>query len=319
MEMQQLRHFVAAVQHGNIGRAAEHLNITQPAMSRSIKNLELSMGAELLERGPKGVHPTVFGESVLEHARIIISEAERAVGEIHAIQGLSQGQFTIGISPNFATFIIPEAIGRLTDERPGVNISLNTGFYDDLVAGLRRAEVDLVFSILPPTYNDPDLCFEELYVNRSGVHARADHPLAAKESVSLSELSAQGWVVPNQQAVNRVFRTFFTDNGLPVPRQVIRTSSIAYLKQALLHTSLLAILPENLVRDEIASGEVVKINNTECAVESQCGFITRRNSSTPPAVLACMERIREVCKDTITANDGVGDPKSFRQYQAGKS
>lgn len=314
MEMQQLRHFIAAVQHGNIGRAAEQLNITQPAMSRSIKNLELALSAELLERGPKGVHPTVFGESVLEHARIIISEADRAVAEVHAIQGLSQGQFTLGISPNFATFIVPDAIGRLTEERPGVNITLNTGFYDDLVAGLRRAEVDLVFTILPPTYNDPDLAFEELYVNRSGVHARADHPLAGRKSVSLEDLSSYGWVVPNQQAVNRVFRTFFTDNDIPIPRQVIRTSSIAYLKQALLHSSLLAILPENLVKAEVESGEVVKINNTECAVESQCGFITRRNSSIPPAVLACMKLIRETCAETIAANNGVGDPAKFYHH-----
>lgn len=316
MEMQQLRHFIAAVQHGNIGRAAEALNITQPAMSRSIKNLEAAMGAELLDRGPKGVRPTVFGESVLEHARIIVSEAERAVAEVHAIQGLSQGQFTLGISPNFTTFIVPEALGRLTEERPGVNITLNTLFYDDLLAGLRRAEIDVVFSMFPPAYNDPDLEFEELYVNHSSVHARSDHPLAKKSSVSLEELSAYGWVVPNQQSVNRVFRKVFRDNGLPMPRQVIRTSSIAYQKQALLHTKLLAILPESLIQKEVQSGDVVKINNSECTVDSRCGFITRRTSSMPPSVLACMNSIRAVCAEVIAANGGKGDPATYRQYIA---
>lgn len=308
MEMQQLRHFIAAVQHGNIGRAANALNITQPAMSRSIKNLEATLGAELLERGPKGVHPTVFGESVLEHARIIVSEAERALAEVHAIQGLSQGQFSIGIAPAFASFIVPEAIGQLNRERPGVNVTVTSVFYDELLAGLRRADYDLVFSIFPPINNEAQLDFEELYVSRSGVHARADHPLAEKTTVSMAELSEYGWVVPNQLAVNRVFKTFFTDNGLPVPRQVIRTTSLTYLKQAMMHSGLLSILPDHLVIDEVAEGKIAKINNADCAVEAPCGIITRQNRSRPPAVLACMEALRLACKEKIAAQGGVGDP-----------
>ncbi len=316
MEMQQLRHFVAASRHGNIGRAAQELNITQPALSRSIKNLEAFLGVELLERGPKGVQTTVFGASMLDHALIILSEAERAVSEVHAIKGLSQGQFALGISPNFTSIIVPEAIGQLTRERPGVNITIDSGFYDELLAKLRRAEVDLVFSMLPPTYNDADLEFEELYLNRSSVHARADHPLASKKSVSLADLSAYGWVVPNQVAVNRVFRTFFSENDLPVPRQVIRTSSIAYLKQAMMHSRLLCILPEHLVAAEVASGDVVKIKNAECAVESRCGLITRKNSSRPPAVTACMEAIRTACREKIESSDGAGGLESYRLVKA---
>lgn len=308
MEMQQLRHFIAAVQHGNIGRAAEALNITQPAMSRSIKNLEATLGAELLERGPKGVHPTVFGESVLEHARIIVSEAERAVAEVHAIKGLSQGQVTIGIAPAFSSFIVPEAIAQLNQERPGVNVTVVSAFYDELLAGLRRAQYDLVFSMFPPVSNESHLEFEELYVSRSGVHARTDHPLAKKASVSMADLSEYGWVVPNQLAVNRVFRTFFSDNGLAAPRQVIRTTSLTYLKQAMMHSGLLSILPDHLVAEEVSLGKIVKIDNTECVVESLCGIITRQNRSRPPAVMACMDAIRQACKEKIAAQGGLGDP-----------
>lgn len=308
MEMQQLRHFVAAARHGNIGRAAQELNITQPALSRSIKNLEAFLGVELLERGPKGVQTTVFGASMLDHALIILSESERAVSEVHAIKGLSQGQFTIGIAPAFSSFIVPEAIGRLNRERPGVNISVASAFYDELLSNLRRADFDLVFSMFPPDNRDAHLEFEALYVSRSGVHARADHALAKKASVSMAELAEYGWVVPNQLAVNRVFRTFFTENGLPVPRQVIRTTSLTYLKQAMLHSGLLSILPEHLVADEVAAGDIVQINNSDCAVESLCGVITRQNRSRPPAVMACIESLRAICREKIEAQGGKGDP-----------
>ncbi|MEQ9445185.1 MAG: LysR substrate-binding domain-containing protein [Rhodospirillaceae bacterium] len=177
-----------------------------------------------------------------------------------------------------------------------------------MLASLRRADFDLVFSMFPPVNVDAHLEFEALYVSRSGVHARADHALAQKASVSMAELAEYGWVVPNQLAVNRVFRTFFTENGLPVPRQVIRTTSLTYLKQAMLHSGLLSILPEHLVADEVAAGDIVQINNADCAVESLCGIITRQNRSRPPAVMACIDSLRAICREKIEAQGGKGDP-----------
>ncbi len=181
MEMQQLRYFLAAVKHGNIGRAAKELNITQPALSRSIKNLESDLGAQLLERGPKGVQPTVFGNSLREHALVITSEAERAADEVRALQGLGQGQVTVGISANFSSYIIPDAIAQLLEKNPAVNVVVHTGLFDEILTALRRAETDLVFTLSPPESDEVDLVFEPLLILKSRLYARADHPLAKKK------------------------------------------------------------------------------------------------------------------------------------------
>lgn len=295
MEMQQLRHFVAVVTQGNIVRAAEAVNITQPALSRSIQKLEDTLGAQLLDREPRGVKPTVFGQSLFEHAQVILKEADRARTEIHAIKGIDQGEVNLGITPNFASFIVPKATAKLCAAFPNVNVSVMSAFYDDLIDALRHGSIDLAFTLMPPAHNEPEFDVVELYTNRSSVFVRADHPLAKQKKVSLKALSEQQWIVPNQVAVDRAFRTIFTANGIPIPRQVIRTTSIVFLKEAMLEHGLVSIMPEHLVRAECEDGRVAAVNCPQCVVESQCGVVTRKNTSRPPAVTALIESIKFEC------------------------
>jgi len=295
MEMQQLRHFVAVVTHCNIVRAAEAVHITQPALSRSIQKLEDALGAQLLDREPRGVKPTVFGQSLFEHAQVILKEADRARTEIHAIKGIDQGQVALGITPNFASFIVPKATAKLCAEFPNVNVSVMSAFYDDLISALRQGSIDVAFTLLPPAYTEPDFDFVELYTNRSSVFVRADHDLVKKKKVSLATLSEQEWIVPDQVAVDRTFRTIFTGNGIPIPRQVIRTTSIVFLKEAMLEHGLVSIMPEHLVRAECETGRVAAVNCPECVVESQCGVVTRKNTSRPPAVTALIQSLKGEC------------------------
>ncbi len=308
MEMQQLRHFVAVVTHGNIVRAAEAVHITQPALSRSIQKLEDALGAKLLDREPRGVKPTVFGQSLFEHAQVILKEAERARTEIHAIKGINQGQVALGITPNFASFIAPDATARLCADFPNVNVSVLSAFYDDLIAALRQGTIDLAFSMLPPAYTEPEFDFFELFTNTSSVFVRADHPLAGKKNVSLETLSEQEWIVPDQVAVDRTFRTIFTGNNVSIPRQVVRTTSIIFLKEAMMAQGLVSIMPQHLVRAECEAGVVVPVDSPDCVVESQCGVITRKNTSRPPAVTALIDILKEECDHAAaSASSSHGD------------
>lgn len=297
MEMQQLRHLLAAVKHGNIGRAAQECNITQPALSRSIKKLEQSLGVELLDRGPKGVRLTIFGETVAEYATVILQEAQRAVDEVNAIRGINKGKVSLGITANFTTYLVPDAVERICTSQPGLNVVVTSGFYDDLIAGLRRAQLDLVFGMMAPDYDEPDMTFEPLMVSRSLVHARSDHPLAKKKAVTLDDLVQYGWIMPDQRAVVRFFKSFFTNNGLPLPRQVVKSNSIAFLRHTLLSTGLLSFLPEQLVRDDVAAGSIVKVRIKDFKVEAPVGLIRRTRGSRPPAVEAVTGVFRSICKE----------------------
>jgi LysR family transcriptional regulator of gallate degradation len=293
MEMQQLRHFIAASEHGNIGKAARALNITQPALSRSIRNLESYVGAVLLERTRRGVTPTVFGESLLTHARVIVGERHRAVEDVAALKGLHHGQVTLGITQNFSDVIVPCAVGDLLTRRPGLRISVIAAFYDEILARLRRGELDLAFSMFPLTHDEPDLAFEELYRYESRVYARADHPLAGKRSVTLRHLTEYGWIVVAQPgAMFRVFNEFFERNGLSPPPQVLKTDSIAFLRSAVVHTGLLSILPDHLLAAEVRSGLVACLAAECMSVPGAFGLIRRQRGTASPAAMAMMDALR---------------------------
>ena len=117
MDLHRLHHFLAVVEHGSIGRAAATLNLSQPALSNSIRRLEDNLEARLFDRGPHGVTPTVFGESLAERVRLIFHEVRNAEQELAALRGLHTGHVTIGAGPSIIAEILPAAIMNLQRKR----------------------------------------------------------------------------------------------------------------------------------------------------------------------------------------------------------
>lgn len=109
MDMRQVRHLIAVLEHGNVLRAANAIHISQPALSKSIQNLEAELGVRLLERSPRGVSPTIYGTSLLKHARLLLNQGEQAVAEIEAIKGGHLGHLRLGVA-NFAIHFLPAVL-----------------------------------------------------------------------------------------------------------------------------------------------------------------------------------------------------------------
>ena len=112
-DIRQLNAFLAVVQHGSLGRAAQRLNITQPALSRTIRRLEEQIGAPLFERYATGMMLTNFGQALLPHATLLQREAEQAAEEINALRGLSRGTIRVGAVASAVSLVLPVAIGRV--------------------------------------------------------------------------------------------------------------------------------------------------------------------------------------------------------------
>ena len=108
-----IRQFIAAVEHGNITSASLALNISQPALTKSIRKLENSLGVKLLERHSRGVVPTSYGEILLRRGKLVEIEFEYASTEIEALRGGNQGAIRIGASPVFATLFIPKVSAQI--------------------------------------------------------------------------------------------------------------------------------------------------------------------------------------------------------------
>ena len=296
MEIQQLRHLIAAVQYGNLLKAAEESHISQSGLSRSIKSLETRLGVPLLVRKSKGVEPTIFGLSLLRRAHVIISEAAHSVREIRAIEQGQVGDVTLGITPNYAHYVIPQVIAELTSARPAIRINVVSTSFLDLVEKLKVGDIDFAFGFLGATEQTPDVNIEEIIDSHSRVIARADHPLLLQETVGVDDLSRARWGMLNGEGFQRNFLNFFYVRGQIIPAQSLKTDSIALLKRVIMGSDLLTILPVDAVGQEIGAGTLTTLPCETPAEYARVGFLFRVESLVTPQMQLLIDLIRaSVC------------------------
>src|SRR5262245_28693661 len=148
IEFRQLAHFLAVADDSSIGKAAQRLNLTQPALSKSIKRLEQALKVRLFDRHARGVSPTVYGAALLARTRQVVTETRRAVEEIDFLRGSHSGTVTVAAGPSMLSRILPTAAARLVAKRPGIRVVVRQSLAEQIEAGLLRGELDLVVTTL---------------------------------------------------------------------------------------------------------------------------------------------------------------------------
>ncbi|MGH7003013.1 MAG: LysR family transcriptional regulator, partial [Alphaproteobacteria bacterium] len=231
MNLRQLRHFLATVEQGSLARASRKLNLSLPALSKSIQNLEATLGVTLLERGPKGMSPTVFGTALIAHAKLVHAQVDHARREIGELKGMTRGRVSFGTGPSMALAIVPAAVARMSERHPGVTIDVIEGYSETLCSALIDGAADFVLApdlgVLPPREVRLDL----LYTDHITILCRAGHPLAERPTITMRELTSVSWVLPRAPDVTRQhFDVLFQAEGLPPPTPAVETNSQALTK-----------------------------------------------------------------------------------------
>ena len=305
MEIQQLKHLLAAVKHGNLQKAADSSYISQSGLSRSIKSLEDRLGVPLLVRSPRGVEPTEYGRSVLRRANVILNEVRRGMDEVRAIEQARIGDVAIGITQNYVSYFAPELLAELSTDRPDLRISVVSDGFIELLKLVRTEAVDFAFGLIGPVHSDDDVVIEPLCAHRSRIIGRRDHPLARQNEVSLEELAKARWVMLSSGSVQRSFTSFFERRGLPIPAQVIKTNSTMLIRRLLTQMDLLTILPEDVVRWEVGRGDFVVIQNDAMAIQSRIGLVFRSGGLLTPQAEYVLNRFRvKACEERTAPVDG---------------
>ena len=292
MDMRQIRQFIAVVEHGNMLRAADAIHLSQPALTKSIKNLEDELGVQLLTRGPRGVTPTVYGDVLLRHARLLRNEGERAVAEIRALKAGHVGHLRFGVA-NFSISFLPRVIAQLLATTPGLSFEIVDGTYEGLTAMVREGVLDAVASGFPLVHRADDLVHEELVTGEFLMVCRPDHPAAACTQPSLDILAEQRWIVANrpQQIVEFLELMFRMAGGKP-PKPMITSGSMSFLKAVLLEGEFLTALPRCVLRQELETGALVSIPYPGGPVPTVEGMIYRADAVHPPALFVLIEAIK---------------------------
>lgn len=296
MELRQLRHFVAVMEHRNLSQAAEHVFISQPALTRSIRNLEEELGVELLERLPRGVAPTPAGEAFHDRARLILNECRRAHEVAHELSDGLSGTLDIGVGALFAAHLVDEAVHRMTRAHPGLRLRVIEGFYEELVDRLLAGDLDILFLNVPAVAVPTGLIVEPLYEVASVVVAGATHPLAGAASVSVGQLAEADWIEVNQPHARDFLDQLFAAHGLRAQTIPVRTNSLALIRALARRGEALAALPRHVVAEDIASGRLVELPVPGTPLRRHAGLI-RRDSPIPQAARdGFCDTIRAICE-----------------------
>jgi DNA-binding transcriptional LysR family regulator len=293
MEIQQLRHLLAAVDNKNLLRASEKSFISQSGLSRSIKNLEHRLGVPMLIRGPKGVEPTIYGLTVLRRAKIILNEVARSIEEVKALEQGRIGEVTFGITQNYATYIVPPILAAIHAECPALKVTVVADGFVELLARVKSETIDFGFGLIGAIHHSDGVTIEPLRAHRSRVFASASHPLASAAGVSNEDLANVQWAMLNSESVQRGFWLFFESRGMTMPVQMLRSNSIALIRQMVIDTDALTILPQEVVQPDLDAGRLVAISCNTPVERTHVGLFFRKDGLLTPQAELVAQHLRE--------------------------
>jgi len=259
MRLNHIRDFVAVAEAGSMRAAARSLALSQPALTKSIRQLEMELGGVLLARGVRGVRPTELGHAFLARARAITIELNRAREEIHQLRGARSGRLAVGCAPGPALGLVPAALPRLRRRWGEATIYVIDISATEVIAALREGKLDVALSVRVGPLAEPniDCVVEPLYCNASHIIARRGHPLAAARSIA--ELAGAEWVRMGGSDKTSLLPEAFRGAGLEAPRYRIECSSFFAVAEIVAQSDLLAVVPWQLARRETRAGRVAQL------------------------------------------------------------
>jgi LysR family hca operon transcriptional activator len=199
MELRHLRYFIAVAEEGSLTNAAERrLHTAQPSLSRQIRDLELSVGAKLLDRGARGIALTAAGRVFLDHARLALLQVEAAGEAARRAAQPEKAAFVFGFLTGHEVVWLPQALRILREEQPDIEITLFSQSSPELAGGLMRGKVDVAF--LRREAQAPGLAFKFLIKEPLVAVLPAGHRLAARKDIRLQEFAGETYITPTRVA-----------------------------------------------------------------------------------------------------------------------
>jgi LysR family transcriptional regulator of gallate degradation len=296
VDLRQLDYFLKVVERRSLTAAAADLRVTQPTLTKSIRQLEESLGVALLERLPRGVEPTAFGTVLARHARLVGVQLKDAAAEIEGLRSGRMGLVAIGAGPAWLRRQLPLAVTRAQAARPGLEVHLTGGFDDGLLRALRQGDLDFVVAELPEPSTAPDLALMELAADDLGVICRSGHALVGRPGLTPADLVTYPWILPagNTRARRRL-DALFVGRGLGAPTAAIETDSMAFMLATIRLSDGIGYSTSRLLTLDEGSGlamlEVEGLNGRRVA-----GVISRREARLSPAARAIVDELVAICR-----------------------
>lgn len=237
---------LAVATAGSMQRAAQSVHLTQPAISKLVREMEAMFGATLFERSKRGVVLTDSGRALATRAEYLLNDIERAREEVAAIGQGTLGSVRIGALPVAESRLLPQCLMALRRIAPQLRIRVQEGTTASLLDSLRRGEIDCVIGRLDPGATGTDLSVERLVKLPTRIVVRRRHPLAGRRRVTPEQLATYPWVLPQPGAPIRiVIDGVFTAAGLAPPIPLVESASIRLNYELVRASDMIGVMPDD--------------------------------------------------------------------------
>lgn len=306
MDQRQLERFVDIVESGSLSRTSRRLNISQPALSKSLRLIEEQLGAKLLDRGPRGVRVTKFGDVFYRRARAITAQFRRAREDLEELKGSTAGQVALGVTPGPGVLdrIVPDAVSRVAAKRPSLRFTIRSGTSQELLPALHQGDLDILFTVLDERVKGPDLKVETLFEDHFVLVVNRRHPMLSKSEITLADLTAYRWVLLQDasalwQTVEDVARQHQLAWLAPM-----QSNSVVFVRTMVTKSDCIGVLPSYAAEVSIEAGALTFIPLERISEHSvlprlvrPMGVVHSAGTDLTPAGEALLRSIKTVCHE----------------------
>lgn len=285
MKLAHLSIITAVAERGSLRAAARQLGVAQPAITRSIREIEGELGVPLFERRARGTVLTPMGEMFLKRATVALGELRRAREEIAEAKGQATGQVTVALSTAAQIALFPHALSAFRKRYPQVKLSIRDGLFPTIEAKLKEGVLDFYVGPLPEFAPANEFIVEKLFDNTRVILARPGHPLG--KARSLADLVDARWITTAVTVDSSAeLEPLFARHGLPAPIVEMHLASGMALIPAVANTDLLIMVPEQWVSLPLASRRLRVLDIAEPLPAPPICLITRARLPLTPAAQA---------------------------------
>ncbi|STT11079.1 LysR family transcriptional regulator YdcI [Klebsiella pneumoniae] len=275
------------------GRAAETLNLSQPALSKTLNELEQLTGTRLFERGRLGAQLTLVGEQFLTHAVKVLDALNSAGQALNRKEGLNNDIVRIGALPTAALGILPTVIGQFHKQQKDITLQVATMNNTMLLAGLKSGEIDIGIGRM----SDPELMsglhYELLFLESLKLVVRPGHPLL-QETVTLSRVMEWPVVVSPKGTVPRQnAEALLQSQGCKMPAGCIETLSASLSRQLTVDFDYVWFVPSGAVKDDLRRGVLTALPIATQGAGEPIGILTRVDATLTPGTQTLLSAIRK--------------------------
>ncbi|RPD97853.1 LysR family transcriptional regulator [Candidatus Pantoea deserta] len=293
IRLRHLHTFVAVAQQGTLGRAAETLNLSQPALSKTLNELEELTGVRLFERGRLGAQLTTMGEQFLIHAVKVLDALNHAGQSFTLPVSTRPVVIRLGALTTAAMGMLPQILDRFHQQQPHTTVQVATLHNNVLLAGLRAGEFDIGIGRMADSEMMAGLTYELLFLESLKLVVRPEHPLLS-DNVTLSR--AMQWPVvisPEGTAPRRIAQQMLDEQGCALPSTCVETSSTSLARQLALRYDYVWFVPSGAIKEDLAHHALCALPINSTGPGEPVGIITRTASTLSLSAEILMATIRK--------------------------